>query len=60
MGEVSTIDIATSVLQVDGVDDSGCVVVRKRISRAKMLEFFAATAPVNRSLPSSTQIDAFL
>ena len=43
MGEVSTIglDIAKSVFQVHGVDDAGAVVMRKRISRAKMLEFFA-------------------
>src|SRR5262245_33562653 len=43
MGEVSTIglDIAKSVLQVHGVDGAGAVVMRKRISRAKMLEFFA-------------------
>ena len=44
MGEVSTIglDIAKSVFQVHGVDGAGAVVMRKRISRAKMLEFFAA------------------
>jgi transposase len=44
MGEVSTIglDIAKSVFQVHGVDADGAVVVRKRISRAKVLEFFAA------------------
>jgi transposase len=43
MGEVSTIglDIAKSVFQVHGVDGAGAVVMRKRISRAKMLEFFA-------------------
>src|SRR5262249_47217077 len=43
MGEVSTIglDIAKSVLQVHGVDGAGAVVMRKCISRAKMLEFFA-------------------
>jgi transposase len=43
MGEVSTIglDIAKSVFQVHGVDGAGVVVMRKRISRAKMLEFFA-------------------
>jgi transposase len=43
MGEVSTIglDIAKSVFQVHGVDGSGAVVIRKRISRSKMLEFFA-------------------
>src|SRR5262245_12433420 len=38
MGEVSTIglDIAKSVLQVHGVDGAGAVVMRKRISRAKI------------------------
>src|SRR6266436_3636576 len=43
MGEVSTIglDIAKSVFQVHGVDAGGAVVSRKRISRAKLLEFFA-------------------
>jgi transposase len=43
MGEVSTIglDIAKSVFQIHGVDVDGTVVIRKRISRAKVLEFFA-------------------
>ena len=43
MGEVSTIglDIAKSIFQVHGVDVGGVVVIRKRISRAKILEFFA-------------------
>lgn len=43
MGEVITIglDIAKSVFQVHGVDGAGTVVMRKRITRAKMLEFFA-------------------
>jgi transposase len=43
MGEVSTIglDIAKSVFQIHGVDAEGAVVIRKRISRAKLLEFFA-------------------
>ena len=41
MGEVSTIslDIAKAVFQVHGVDGAGAVVIRKRISRSKMLEF---------------------
>lgn len=41
MGEVTTIDldIAKSVFQVHGVDDAGTVLIRKRISRTKMLEF---------------------
>lgn len=43
MGEVITIglDIAKSVFQVHGVDSDGAVVIRKRISRVKVLEFFA-------------------
>jgi transposase len=43
MGEVSTIglDIAKSVFQVHGVDSDGAVVIRKRVSRAKVLEFFS-------------------
>jgi hypothetical protein len=47
MGEVSTIglDIAKSVFQIHGVDADGAVVIRKRISRAKLLEFFAALSP---------------
>src|SRR5277367_1372454 len=47
MGEVSTIglDIAKSVFQLHGVDVDGAVVIRKRVSRAKVLEFFAALPP---------------
>src|SRR5258708_1309431 len=43
MGEVSTIglDIAKSVFQIHGVDAGGAVVIRKRVTRAKLLEFFA-------------------
>jgi transposase len=47
MGEVITIglDIAKAVFQVHGVDGVGAVVIRKRISRSKILEFFADLAP---------------
>ena len=47
MGEVSTIglDIAKSVFQIHGVDADGAVMIRKRISRAKVLEFFSDLAP---------------
>ena len=47
MGEVSTIglDIAKSVFQVHGVDVDGAVVLRKRVSRAKVLEFFGTLSP---------------
>jgi transposase len=47
MGEVSTIglDIAKSVFQVHGVDVDGAVAIRKRITRAKVLEFFAGLPP---------------
>jgi len=42
MGEVSTIglDIAKSVFQAHGVDVDGIVVIRKRVSRAKVLKYF--------------------
>ncbi len=47
MGEVSTVglDIAKSVFQVHGVDVDGAVVIRKRVGRAKVLEFFSALPP---------------
>jgi transposase len=47
MGEVSTIglDIAKSVFQIHGVDAADTVVIRKRITRARLLEFFAALSP---------------
>jgi transposase len=47
MGEISIIglDIAKGVFQVHGVDGAGAVLIRKRISRAKMLEFFAELPP---------------
>ena len=43
MGEVSTIglDIAKSVFQVHGVDVAGAVIIRKRVSRARVLEYFS-------------------
>jgi transposase len=47
MGEVSTIgiDIGKSVFQVHGVDADGAVVMRRRIGRAKVLEFFSGLPP---------------
>jgi transposase len=47
MGEVSTIglDIGKSVFQIHGIDADGAAVIRKRISRAKLLEFFATLPP---------------
>jgi len=47
MREVSTIglDIAKSVFQVHGVDTDGKVVIRRRIGRAKIFEFFADLPP---------------
>jgi transposase len=39
------LDIAKSVFQVHGVDAAGAIVVRKRLSRARVLEFFAQHAP---------------
>jgi len=47
MGEVITLglDIAKSVFQVHGVDHTGTVVMRRRIGRSKVLEFFAGLSP---------------
>src|SRR5262244_3253304 len=47
MGEVITIglDTAKSVFQVHGVDAGGAVVIRKKVSRAKVLEFFSSLPP---------------
>src|SRR6516164_7172949 len=47
MGEVSTIglDVAKSVFQVRGVDGTGAMVMRKRVGRSKVLEFFAGLSP---------------
>ncbi len=47
MGDVTTIglDIAKSVFQVHGVDAQGAVVVRQRLTRSRMLAYFAKKAP---------------
>lgn len=47
MDQVVTIglDIAKSVFQVHGVDAAGAVVMRQRLTRARMLAFFAKKAP---------------
>src|SRR5262245_22287160 len=47
MGEVITIgvDIAKLVFQVHGVDAEGTVVIRRRVGRARVLDFFADLPP---------------
>jgi transposase len=47
MGEVTTIglDIAKSVFQAHGADASGSVVFRKKLSRSRLLTFFASQPP---------------
>ncbi len=47
MDQASTIglDIAKRVFQAHGADASGRVVFRKRLTRAKLLEFFASQPP---------------
>ena len=47
MDQVVTIglDIAKSVFQVHGVDSAGAVVMRQRLTRARMLAFFAKKSP---------------
>ena len=39
------LDIAKSVFQVHGVDERGEVVVRRRLTRAKVLSFFEQLPP---------------
>ena len=50
MGEVITIglDIAKSVFQAHGVDEAGAGVIRKRVSRAKLLELCQPAAVPGR------------
>ena len=47
MDQVATIgmDIAKSVFQVHGINAEGAVVIRQRLRRARVLEFFAKLAP---------------
>jgi transposase len=46
MGEFTiSLDIAKSVFQIHGVEVDGAVAIRKRVSRAKVLELFAALPP---------------
>ena len=47
MGEVITVglDIAKAVFQVHGIGEAGTVLIRKRISRTKMIEFFTDLPP---------------
>ncbi|WP_295709001.1 IS110 family transposase [uncultured Brevundimonas sp.] len=47
MGHVATIglDIAKSVFQVHGVDVEGGVVIRQKLTRARLLKFFEKLAP---------------
>ena len=47
MGQARTIglDVAKHVFQAHGADASGRVVFRKRLTRAKVVRFFAAQAP---------------
>src|ERR1044071_5312273 len=47
MGEVITIglDIAKSVFQIHGVAADGAGIIRKRVTRTRLLEFFTALPP---------------
>lgn len=47
MGHVATIglDIAKSVFQVHGVDAEGGVVIRQKLTRARLLKFFEKLGP---------------
>ena len=47
MGNVTTIglDLAKSVFQVHGVDEHGSAVLRQRLTRGRLLKFFAKLPP---------------
>jgi transposase len=47
VGQASTIglDVAKHIFQAHGADASGRVVFRKRLTRAKVVRFFAAQEP---------------
>jgi transposase len=47
MGEVTTIglDIAKHVFQVHGIDDQGAVVIRRKVRRSELLNFFRSLNP---------------
>ena len=47
MGQVVTIglDIAKSVFQVHGIDAEGGVVIRQKLTRARLLKFFGKLGP---------------
>jgi len=47
MGQITTIglDIAKSIFQVHGIDATGDIVVRRRLSRARVAPFFEKLAP---------------
>jgi transposase len=54
MNQVVTmgLDIAKSVFRVRGIDADGAVVVRRRLTRSRVLPFFEKQAPVYRGLGS--------
>jgi transposase len=47
MGQITTVglDIAKSVFQLHGIDAVGQVLLRRRLTRARMLPFFAKLKP---------------
>src|SRR5688500_2191652 len=47
MGQITTIglDIAKSIFQVHGVDATGEVILRRRLTRARVVSFFEKLAP---------------
>src|SRR5690348_5221725 len=56
MGEVSTIglDIAKSVLQIHGLSGDCTIVIRKRVTRAKLLEFLSLLQPCQIGIEACT------
>jgi hypothetical protein len=56
---VRGIDIATLVFHVVGMDDSGHVILRKRLARSAWLTFIANLPPVGPENPNQLKVSAF-
>jgi transposase len=45
------LDLAKNVFQVHGIDENGCVVLRRKIRRSDVLPLFCKLAPALGSVP---------
>jgi transposase len=47
MGEITTVglDIAKHVFQVHGIDNTGAVILRRKLRRSELIDFFRSLKP---------------